>query len=149
LGALASLLVKAPARQPEKPRLSGGRALDLIHDGGYRSEGDVGYSWIWTGPNPTFRVYLGRLATAGAEVRLCVASTRDPRNLDEAVIMLDGRRLRHRLDRWSPTSGKFTAQLPAGSGQHSVLSITVPVLANDDTGSRKLGICIDKLEIEA
>jgi hypothetical protein len=149
LGSLASLVVKPGARQPDKARLSSVRALDFVHDGGYRSEGDANYSWIWTGPDPTFRIYLGGLSTTGASVRLCVASTREARNLDEAVIMLDGRRLRHRLDRWSPTSGKFTADLPAGAGQHSVLSITVPVLAHDDTRTRKLGVCIDKLEIEA
>jgi hypothetical protein len=122
-------------------------ALDFIHDGRYAVEGDANYSWLWAGPDPHFRVYLGELPAGSGELRLCIASTKDTRNLDDAVLLFNGRRVAHTFDRWSGTSGRFNVRLPDLPGGISILSIAVPWLTSDDAGTRKLALCIDKIEV--
>ena len=120
-------------------------ARSMIHDGGYASEGDIKYSWLWTGPSTHFRLILPQVA--GVRPRLaeiCVSRTEEDSNIDLLAVQLDGRTIKHHVERWSAMSGKITVDIPAGT-DYSVLTLIVPKLTRDANSGRLLGLCCDKL----
>lgn len=120
-------------------------ARAVIHDGGYRSEGDTNYSWLWTGPSTHFRIVLpnaGGVRPRRAEV--CLPRSEDPANLELMRVQVDGRPVSHRLDRWSETSGKIVVEIPE-DGEYCVLTLVVPRLTTDSGSGRLLGVCLDRL----
>ena len=120
-------------------------ARAMIHDGGYVSEGDIKYSWLWTGPSTHFRLILPQIAGVRPRLaELCVPRTEEEGNLDRLLVQLDGRAIKHRLDRWSATSGKVSIDIPKGV-DYAVLTLVVPKSTHDANSGRLLGLCLDKL----
>lgn len=120
-------------------------ARAMIHDGGYASEGDAQYSWLWTGPSPHVRLVAPHARGSRPRlVELCVPRTEDPVNLDRVAVQVDGRPVRHSLDRWSETSGKIGIEIPSGD-DYAVLTLIVPRMTPDGDSGRLLGLCIDKM----
>jgi hypothetical protein len=120
-------------------------ARSVIHDGGYVSEGDLKYSWLWTGPSTHFRLILPQIAgIRPRRAELCIPRTEQDTNLDCLVVQMDGRTIEHRLDRWSPTSGKVGVEIPRGD-DYCVLTLVVPKPTHDANSGRLLGLCIDKV----
>ncbi|WP_342362799.1 hypothetical protein [Terrarubrum flagellatum] len=128
-----------------KDRHSVIEARSMIHDGGYVSEGDRQYSWLWTGPSAHFRLIAPHPAGQRPRlVEICVPRTEDPINLELVAAQLDGRPIRHSLDRWSDTSGKISIEIPGGS-DYSALTLIIPRMTPDRNSGRLLGLCIDKM----
>jgi hypothetical protein len=120
-------------------------ARSVLHDGGYVSEGDLRYSWLWTGPSTHFRLIFPQIAGVRPRLaELCIPRTEEDTNLDRLTVQLDGRTIVHRLDRWSATSGKVGVDIPRGS-DYCVLTLVVPKPTHDANSGRLLGLCIDKL----
>jgi hypothetical protein len=120
-------------------------ARSMIHDGGHVSEGDTSYSWLWTGPSTHFRLILPQIS--GVRPRLaeiCVPRTEEDSNLDLLAVQLDGRPIKHHIDRWSAMSGKISVDIPGGT-DYAVLTLIVPKLTHDANSGRLLGLCLDKL----
>lgn len=121
----------------------------LIHDGGYRSESDGDYSWLWTGPSNHFRVLLtGVLPTAG-RLHVSVIKTEDVRNLSGLRVLVNGRHVSHRFEPWSELSGKVVIDLPPPppTDDTTVLSLVCPHMVPDADGRRLLGLCVDRIEM--
>lgn len=120
-------------------------ARAMIHDGGHLSEGNVDYSWLWTGPSTHFRLILPQIAAVRPRrAEICIPRSEDPANLDLLRVQADGRPVAHRLERWSDTSGKILVDIPAGR-DYCVLSLTVPKMTAESSSGRLLGLCLDKL----
>lgn len=124
-------------------------ARAMIHDGGYASEGDAQYSWLWTGPSTHFRLIAPHARGLRPRlVELCIPRTEDQANLDLAAVQIDGRPINHSLDRWSETSGKISVEIPPGS-DYSVLTLITPRMTPDGNFGRLLGLCVDKMIVTA
>jgi hypothetical protein len=129
---------------------SGGRsfvieACHMIHDGGYSSEGDERYSWLWTGPSTHFRLIAPQLAGNRPRlVELGIPRTEDNSNLDRLAVQIDGRPVQHRLERWSDNSGRVGIDIPA-SQDYAAITLIVPKPTHDAQSGRLLGLCLDKL----
>ncbi|MBN9062954.1 MAG: hypothetical protein J0H41_10995 [Rhizobiales bacterium] len=121
-------------------------ASGLVHDGGYASEGDHQYSWLWTGPSSHFRLIPPHPAGRASRIELCVPRTEDRANLDRIAVQLNGRPVAHAVDRWSDTSGKIIIDLPE-STLRPALTLVVPCMTADANSGRLLGVCIDKMII--
>ncbi|MFD2249807.1 hypothetical protein FHS82_004175 [Pseudochelatococcus lubricantis] len=123
-------------------------ASRFIHDGEYKSESDGGYAWLWSGPSSHLRIFIGRLDAWPDKLRLklTVVNTNDPRNLDDARIMVDGCIMPFTLEKWSATSGRFVVEILEPSADFTVLSIGCRHMCNID-GGRQVGFCVDRLEV--
>lgn len=120
-------------------------ARAMIHDGGHVSEGDVEYSWLWTGPSTHFRMILPHVASLRPRrAEICIPRSEDPANLDMLRVQVDGQSVAHRLERWSETSGKIVVEIPHRR-DYCVLTLIVPKLSTDSGSGRLLGLCLDKL----
>lgn len=140
----AVLSLTTPA---DAPWHAGTGAATLIHDGGYRSESDGDYSWLWTGPSNHFRILLAGVPPLAAKLGISVIKTESPRNLAALRVLVDGRHVPHRFQPWSELSGKVTVDLaPAGNGP-TVLSLVCPHMVPDADGRRLLGLCIDRIDL--
>ncbi|TWT12606.1 hypothetical protein FQU96_10080 [Reyranella sp. CPCC 100927] len=135
------------AVQTAPPPTTGLVASALVHDGGYRSENEGDYSWIWTGPSNHFRILLTGTPDTPVKLNISVIKTEDPRNLAELRVLVDGRHTPHRLDPWSNLSGKVSVDLGAPAKDMTVLSLVCPHMVPDGAGHRLLGLCIDKIEM--
>jgi len=122
-------------------------ASALIHDGGYRSESEGDYSWVWTGPSNHFRVLLTGAPAVAAKLSISIIKTEDARNLAGLRVLIDGRHVPHRFDSWTDLSGKVTVKLGAPGDGMTVLSLVCPHMVPDAAGHRVLGLCIDKIEM--
>jgi hypothetical protein len=121
-------------------------AKSLIHDGGYLSEGDAKYSWLWTGPSPQFRMIVPQGGAARAEI--CIPRVEDPYNLDKLRVQINGRPAAFELDRWSETSGKIRIALPPNT-DFTIVTLTAPKPTPDANAKRHLGLCVDKVILVA
>jgi hypothetical protein len=122
-------------------------ARSLVHDGGFASEGDPHYSWLWTGPDSSFRFIVPSApAMRARSLDISVIRTEDGRNLDELSVQLDGRSIAHDLTRWSDNSGKIVIELPP-SRDYRVVTLAVPRMVADGNSGRMLGLCIDKIVV--
>ena len=121
----------------------------LIHDGGYRSESDGDYSWLWTGPSNHFRVLLTGVPPTSAELHVSVIKTEDVRNLSGLRMLINGRHVPHRFEPWSELSGKLVIDLHPPADDMTVLSLVCPHMIPDTDGGRLLGLCIDKIEMSS
>lgn len=120
-------------------------AVHLIHDGGYLSEGDAKYSWLWTGPSHQFRFVLPKAHVAKARLaEICFPRTEDPFNLDHLAVQVNGRPVPFEVDRWSDTSGKAKVPL-SGDDDTWVMTLVVPRMTSDGQSDRRLGLCLDKV----
>jgi hypothetical protein len=120
-------------------------ARAMIHDGDHLSEGNVDYSWLWTGPSTHFRLILPQIAALRPrKAEICIPRSEDPANLDLLRVQADGRPVAHRLERWSETSGKLLVDIPDGR-DYCVLSLTTPKMTAESSSGRLLGLCLDKL----
>ncbi len=142
----ATLTLAVPADSPSQPVLVAGA---LIHDGGYRSESEGDYSWLWTGPSQHFRVLLTGFPATATKLNVSIIKTEDPRNLSGLRVLIDGRHVGHRLSPWSDVSGKVTVDLASPAGDMTVLSLVCPHMVPDGSGHRHLGLCIDRIEFAA
>lgn len=122
-------------------------ASALIHDGGYRSESEGDYSWVWTGPSNHFRVLLTGAPAVATKLTISIIKTEDARNLAGLRVLVDGRHVAHRFDPWTDLSGKVTVKLGVPSDDMTVLSLVCPHMVPDSAGHRVLGLCIDKIEM--
>jgi hypothetical protein len=124
-------------------------ARAMIHDGGHLSEGDVDYSWLWTGPSTHFRLILPQLLNMRPrKAEICIPRSEEPANLDLLHVQVDGRPVAHRLERWSETSGKILVDIPRsreGGQDYCVLTLIVPRMTAESSSGRLLGLCVDKL----
>lgn len=128
-------------------------ARAMIHDGGHLSEGDVDYSWLWTGPSTHFRLILPQLLNMRPrKAEICIPRSEEPANLDLLRVQIDGRPVAHRLERWSETSGKILVDIPRGQERsperdqdYCVLTLIVPRMTAESSSGRLLGLCVDKL----
>jgi hypothetical protein len=120
-------------------------ARQLVHDGGYRAEGDENYSWLWTGPDPCFRMVVPR-GTDGfpRRIELSIVRTENPQNLDNIRVQIDGRHVPFLFERWSENSGKVVIELEA-CADYTVLGLIIPTLDTDKNSGRAIGLCVDKL----
>jgi hypothetical protein len=135
-----------PQDAPSHPALV---ASALIHDGGYRSESEGEYSWLWTGPSKHFRILLTGVPPVPTKLNISIVKTEDARNLAALRVLIDGRHIPHRFAPWSDLSGKVTVDLAASAGDMTVLSLVCPHMVPDGTGHRHLGLCIDRIEFAA
>ncbi|HEX2885969.1 hypothetical protein [Vineibacter terrae] len=142
----ATLVLAVPADAPSQPVLVAGA---LIHDGGYRSESEGDYSWLWTGPSKHFRVLLTGFPATATKLNVSIIKTEDPRNLSGLRVLIDGRHVGHRFSPWSDVSGKVTVDLAAPVTDMTVLSLVCPHMVPDGSGHRHLGLCIDRIEFAA
>ena len=122
-------------------------ASALVHDGGYRSESEGDYSWVWTGPANHFRVLLTGAPAVAAKLSISIIKTEDARNLAGLRVLVDGRHVPHRFDAWTDLSGKVTIKLGVPRDDMTVLSLVCPHMVPDAAGHRVLGLCIDKIEM--
>lgn len=122
-------------------------ANTMIHDGRYASEGDAGYSWLWTGPEPHFRIILPHLlGRRPKRIEVGIPRSEDADNLSRIGVQIDGRPVRHTLEHWSSTSGKIIVDVPPRD-DYSVLTLIVPNVTQDTGSGRLIGVCIDRLEL--
>jgi hypothetical protein len=121
----------------------------LIHDGGYRSESDGDYSWLWTGPSNHFRVLLTGVPPTPAKLRVSVIKTEDVRNLSGLCVLVNGRHVPHGFEPWSELSGKVVIDFYPPADDMTVLSLVCPHMVPDTDGRRLLGLCIDKIELSS
>ena len=128
---------------------SGLVAATLIHDGGYRSESDGDYSWLWTGPSNHFRVLLTGVLPTSGKLHVSVIKTEDLRNLSGLRMLVNGRHVPHRFEPWSGLSGKAVVDLHPPADGMTVLSLVWPHMVPDADGRRLLGLCIDKIEMSS
>jgi hypothetical protein len=120
-------------------------ARAMIHDGGYISEGDVEYSWLWTGPSTHFRLILPQVASFRPRIaEICIPRSEEIANLELLRVQIDGRPVSHRLERWSETSGKIVVEVPRGR-DYCVLTLIVPKMTAESNSGRLLGLCLDKM----
>ena len=119
----------------------------LIHDGGYRSENDGDYSWIWTGPANHFRILLTGILPTSGKLHVSVIKTEDIRNLSGLRVLINGRHVPHRFDSWSELSGKVIIDLQPPADDMTVLSLVCPHMVPDADGRRLLGLCLDRIEV--
>lgn len=120
-------------------------ARAFVHDGGYTSEGDLQYSWLWTGPDSHFRLVLPCATSRPCRrLEVFVIRTEERQNIEAMQTQLDGRRIAHELDRWSDNSGKIIVELPPAD-DYRVLTLVVPKMVADGNSGRLLGLCIDKI----
>jgi hypothetical protein len=120
-------------------------ARAMIHDGGHLSEGNLDYSWLWTGPSTHFRLILPQIAgLRPRKAEICIPRSEDPANLDLLRVQADGRPIAHRLERWSETSGKILVDIPERR-DYCVLSLTVPKMKAESSSGRLLGLSLDKV----
>jgi hypothetical protein len=119
----------------------------LIHDGGYRSESKGDYSWLWTGPSNHFRILVTGVPAGPAWLSVSIIKTEDARNLSGLRVMLDGRHVPHTLEQSSDLSGKVTVELGVRDSDMTVLSLVCPHVVPDAAGQRRLGLCIDRIEL--
>ncbi|AMJ61159.1 hypothetical protein [Bosea sp. PAMC 26642] len=120
-------------------------ARSFIHDGGYTSEGDLHYSWLWTGPDSHFRLVIpGSTSRPHGTLEIFVIRTEERQNIDAMITQIDGRHVPHALDRWSENSGKVVIDLPP-SEDYRILTLLVPKMVADGNSGRLLGLCIDKI----
>ena len=119
-------------------------ARAMIHDGGHVSEGDIDYSWLWTGPSTHFRVIVPHVASLRPrKAEICVTRS-EPANLDLIRVQVDGRPAPHHLERWSETSGRMVVKLLRGR-DYCVLTLIVPKMSIETNSGRLLGLCLDKM----
>lgn len=124
-------------------------ARAFIHDGGYTSEGDLHYSWLWTGPDSHFRMVVpGSAAQPHRTLEIFVIRTEERQNIDSMITQLDGLHIPHALDRWSENSGKIVIDLPPAQ-DYRILTLIVPKMVADGTSGRLLGMCIDKIVLSS
>lgn len=144
-GELRGPVVLEPVNDPGVLSLTAAR---FIHDGGYRCEIDSGYSWLWSGPSPHLRLLVGGLfpASEKRQLKLTIANTNDPGNLEGIRIMIDGCIAPFSLEKWSATSGKVVVEVPDPPADFTVLSIGCPQMSNIDV-NRQVGFCLDRLEV--
>jgi hypothetical protein len=128
---------------------SGLAAGTLIHDGGYRSENDGDYSWLWTGPSNHFRVLLTGVPPTPAKLLVSVIKTEDVRNLSGLRMLINGRHVPHRFEPWSELSGKVVIDFHPPADDMTVLSLVCPHMVPDTDGRRLLGLCVDKIEMSS
>lgn len=120
-------------------------ARQLIHDGGYRAEGDESYSWLWTGPDPCFRTVIPRrTCNFPKRIEVTIVRTEHPQNLDNIRVQLDGRNAPFHFERWSDISGKVVIDLP-DCADYTILGLIIPMLDTDKNSGRAIGLCLDKL----
>ena len=119
----------------------------LIHDGGYRSENDGDYSWLWTGPSNHFRVFLTGVLPTSRKLHVSVIKTEDVRNLSGLRTLVNGRHVPHRFEPWSELSGKVIIDLQPSTDDMTVLSLVCPHMVPDADGRRLLGLCLDRIEM--
>ncbi|MXP65199.1 hypothetical protein E0493_17780 [Roseomonas sp. M0104] len=124
-------------------------AAALIHDGAYRSEADGGYTWVWTGPARHFRMALGGLPAGAGWIKVAVIGVGKASQLDRLVATLNGVPVPHRLERWSETSAAVIVDLPDPLPGSLLLGLAVPETMQEPEGSRRLGLCVHKIEIFA
>lgn len=128
-------------------------ARAMIHDGGHLSEGDIDYSWLWTGPSTHFRLILPQLfSMRPRKAEICIPRSEEVGNLDLLRVQIDGCPVTHRLERWSETSGKILVDIPRGrdrnqerNDDYCVLTLIVPKMTAESNSGRLLGLCLDKL----
>lgn len=125
-------------------------AARFIHDGGYRCEVDGGYAWLWSGPSPHLRLFVGGQVPASGALRLklTVVNTNDPANLDDIRIMIDGCVVPFSLEKWSATSGRVVVEVADPSAEFTVLSVGCRQMSSVDV-SRQVGLCVDRLEVHS
>jgi hypothetical protein len=140
----AALALAVPPEAPWHAALAAGA---LIHDGGYRSENDGDYSWLWTGPANHFRVLLTGVLPTSGRLHVSVIKTEDVRNLAGLRVLVNGRHVPHRFDPWSELSGKVVVDLQPPVGDMTVLSLVCPHMVPDADGRRLLGLCLDRIEM--
>lgn len=119
----------------------------LIHDGGYRSESDGDYSWLWTGPSNHFRTLLTGAPPTSGKLHVSVIKTEDVRNLSGLRMLVNGRHVPHRFEPWSELSGKVVIDLQPSAEDMTILSLVCPHMVPDADGRRLLGLCIDRIEM--
>jgi hypothetical protein len=140
----ATLALATPSEASWQSALVAGA---LIHDGGYRSESDGDYSWLWTGPANHFRVLLTGVLPMSRKLHVSVIKTEDVRNLSGLRLLVNGRHVPHRFEPWSELSGKVVIDLHPPTDDMTVLSLVCPHMVPDADGRRLLGLCIDKIEM--
>ncbi|WP_120008804.1 hypothetical protein [Teichococcus vastitatis] len=139
--------VPSAAAAPRPPLLAKLPAGLLAHDGAYRSEADGDYSWLWSGPERHLRIALGSLPPFSRWLKLAVIGVPRPEMLDRMAVSLNGDQVPCRLERWSDTSAGVVVDLPAELPPDLILGLSVPYLVKEDQGERRLGFCMDKIEV--
>jgi hypothetical protein len=117
----------------------------LVHDGGYRAESDGEYSWLWSGPDPNFRLMLGKMPFRPARLSLIVACEGAAGNLEQSRLFLNGEWRESRAERWAGGGGRLSVDLHESCGDPVVLSVDAPSMP--EIAGRKLGLSIAQLEI--
>jgi hypothetical protein len=118
-----------------------------MHDGGYRSEADGTYTWLWSGPERHLRMALGSLPPLSRWLKVAVIGVPKAALLDNMAASLNGARAPLRLERWSSTSAGVIVDLPPALGADLVLGLSVPQTVKEDQGERRLGFCVHKIEV--
>jgi hypothetical protein len=133
---------------PDLPPAKGFFAIParrFVHDGAYRAESDGDYSWLWTGPDPHFRLMIGNVPFRPAHVGLAVASEAASGVLERIRIFVNGQPVKGRMERWAGGGGLLSVALDGKSSNPLVLSVCAPSMV--DIEGRKLGISIERVEI--
>jgi len=137
----------APAEQGSPQLLTTLPAARLMHDGGYRSEADGSYTWLWSGPERHLRMALGNLPPFSRWLKVAIIGVPKAELLDKMAVSLNGARVPLRLERWSTTSAGVIVDLPAVPEADLILGLSVPRTVQEEQGERRLGFCVHKIEV--
>ncbi len=117
----------------------------IVHDGGYLAETDGNYSWLWTGPDPYFRLMIGKIPFRPARLSLIVAGEGAPGNLEKARMFVNGELRESRAEKWDGGGGRLSVVLDESCADPVVLCVAAPSMPA--VNGRKLGLSIAQLEI--
>lgn len=117
----------------------------FIHDGHYRAERDGDFRWLWSGPDPHFRLFLGAVPFRPAEISLVFVAEGVAGNLRRLRTLVNGVVCDARIETWAGGAGRMSLDIGPDVADPIVVSIAAHEMKTAE--DRKLGVCVGMLEI--